>query len=86
MAKLHELLAVEGDLEGAYKQSQAETTQVFKEKPAFFYGFEKRLEMFAEDAQRPPVERQELVHTVHDKLQENSKNCVRYFDSVLKAY
>ena len=39
--KLHELLAVEQDLAGAYKKILDESSNTFKNKADFFYGFVK---------------------------------------------
>ena len=54
MAKLHELLAVEGDLEGIFKSILDETKHTFSKKPGLFFGFNKKLEMFAEEEPDAP--------------------------------
>lgn len=91
--KLHELLAVEGDLEGIMKKIVEETTTVFSKKPAHFMGIEKRLRMFdtsgtdhvpqgEEDS--TVTGRQELVTTVEDKIKHTAEVTVRYYDAVLQ--
>lgn len=86
MAKLHELLAVEGDLEGTYKKILEETTTTFAKKPGLFFGFSKELEMFADSAGglETPNEYQELTDTVHSKLEYTASSVKRYFDAVLQ--
>lgn len=84
MSKLHELLAVEGDLEGTYKKVLEEAKVTFGKKAAHFFGRHKKLEMFDENAPRPPDEFQEMVTTVHDKLEYVGEHIIRYFDAVLQ--
>ena len=82
MAKLHELLAVEGDLEGTFKRILQETKKTFKDKPAFFLSWQRELKMFDEEAPEPPVERQEMVTTVQHKLDYTNEHVVKYFDAI----
>lgn len=85
MAKLHELLAVEGDLEGTYKKILEEARNTFAKKPNLFYGSLKRLEMF--DLEAKVEEREEhmkLATTVGQKLEYVSDHVVRYLDAVLQ--
>lgn len=85
MAKLHELLAVEGDLEGVAKKITEETINTFKKKPAHFQGGEKRLEIANPDGMATEiVGRQEMVTTVLEKLQYQEKSIVRWLDAVLQ--
>ena len=84
MPKLHELLAVESDLEGTYKNILSETTNTFSKKPHLFLGAEKRLEMFDDKAEAQPVQRQEMTETVKGKLDYQSESIVRYLDAVLQ--
>jgi hypothetical protein len=81
-AKLHELLAVEGDLEGTCKKIVEETTSTFKNKAAHFTGWHKRCEMFNEGDPTPPTEQQEMVTTVHKKLKYTFDHIIRYVDAV----
>jgi len=83
--RLHELLAVEGDLEGLFKKILMETAVTFTKKEDHFKGAHRKLEML--DANRSgenDEEYHELTTTVHDKLQYTSKSCIRYFDAILK--
>lgn len=82
MGKLHELLAVEGDLDGTFKKIIEETTNTFAKKPALFFGFHKKLEMFDENASKAPDEMQELAETVHDKLDYTAEHIIRYIDAI----
>lgn len=84
MPKLHELLAVEGDLDGTYKKVLEEAKNTFAKKPAHFFGRHKKLEMFDENAPEAPDEFQEMVTTVHDKLGYVASHVVRYLDAVLQ--
>lgn len=86
MSKLHELLAVEGDLEGTFKKIIDETAAVFEKKPALFSGFTKHLEMFSENdpLASTPDEVQELTTTVPDRLDYTADHVIRYFDAVLQ--
>ncbi len=84
MSKLHELLAVEGDLDGIYKKVLEEATNTFNKKPGLFYGFNKRLEMFEEGAPEAPEENQEITTTVREKLNYVVDHIIRYFDAVLQ--
>ena len=86
MPKLHELLAVEGDLEGIYKQILDETITTFTKKANHFIGAEKTCKIFDENRQdeTPAPQRQELVTTVSEKLTYTQKHIVRYLDAVLQ--
>jgi len=80
--KLHELLAVEADLEGAAKKILAESIKTFKDKPGFFTGMVRELKMFEEGEEKPPVERQEITTTVVAKLDYTKKPVIRWLDAV----
>lgn len=82
MAKLHEVLAVEADLEGKAKVVMAEAQKVFKEKPAMFYGFNRVYHPFVEDGISYPEENQALTTTVEDKLKYVSKSIASWFDAI----
>lgn len=85
MAKLHELIAVEGDLEGSFKSILSETEKTFKNKENLFIGLAKTLTMFDEaEGLESPDEFQELSETVIGKLEYNSGHAKRYFDAVLQ--
>lgn len=82
---LHELLAVEGDLEGTFKKIVEETKSTFKNKPAHFLGSHRKLEMFADDDKTEyPEEHKAIDETVGSKLEYTAKPIKRYFDAVLQ--
>lgn len=85
MGKLHELLAVEGDLAGISKKISEETISTFK-KPDHFIGQHRHLDMFdaAEQSKVVADEYKEMVTTVVDKLDYFSKAMINYFDAVLQ--
>lgn len=85
MSKLHELLAVEGDLQGTAKKLSEETIRTFG-KPEHFIGQHKHLEMFNASEQEKVVadEFKEMVTTVPSKLEYLSDALSKYFDAVLQ--
>lgn len=84
MSKLHELLSVEGDLEGIFKKILKETKDTFSKRTGHFFGYNKRLEMFDENAPEAPEENQELTTTVSDKLNYTMEHVNRYFDALVQ--
>jgi len=84
MSKLHELLAVEGNIESAYRKALEETKTTFQKRPAHFFGRHKTLEMFDENAPKAPDEYQELQTTVQEKLEYQADHIIRYLDAVLQ--
>ena len=82
--RLHELLAVEGDLEGIYKKILDETTVTFNKKVERFFGSIRTLEWFEEGNPPIPDEHQALTTTVKDKLDYQQKAVIRYFDALLQ--
>lgn len=81
---LHELLAVEGDLDGAHKKILEETVTTFTKKSDHFMGMHRKLEMFAEDGIKYPEEFKAIDTTVQAKLDHMKKTEVRYFDAMLQ--
>ena len=81
MAKLHEILAVEGDLDGTFKKLQDETKKIFS-KPSMFIGMHKSCRMFDAEDTAPPDEFQEMVTTVQDKLDYLAEAGVKYYNAV----
>lgn len=81
---LHELLAVEGDLDGAHKKILEETRTTFVKKADHFLGQHRRLEMFEEDGIDYPEEFKEIDTTVQQKLDHMKKTEIRYFDAMLQ--
>jgi len=79
MGKLHELLAVEADVENTYKAMLKETMQTFQTKAAHFTKWIKSLHMFKDDSSDGgEIENVEMVTTVKDKLD--------YFSNYLREY
>jgi len=81
---LHELLAVEGDLDGAHKKILDETKVTFTKKQDHFMGQHRKLEMFAEDGVDYPEEYKALDTTVEQKLDYMKITEIRYFDATLQ--
>ena len=84
MSKLHELLAVEGDLEGTYRKIIEETRTTFSKKPDHFFGFVRTLEWFTEGMPDHPEEHKAMDTTVSDKLEYQESHIIRYLDAVLQ--
>lgn len=85
MGKLHQLLAVESDLDNAHKNVLEESRVVFEKKHALFFGAHKRLEVFdVNDTTAYPEERQELTTTVQKRLDHQTEFIIKYFDAVLQ--
>lgn len=83
MSVLHELLAVEGDLEGAHKKILEETKNTFSKKAEHFMGQLRKTEMFVEDGIDYPESYKKIDTTVSAKLSHMEKTEVRYFDALL---
>jgi len=82
MARLHQLLAIEADLEGKYKRICAETSKVFG-KPAMFTGFHRKLELFNDaDQMEYPEEHQSLTTTVNERLKYTGESISAYIDAL----
>jgi hypothetical protein len=82
--KLHELLAVEADLEGRVRNIMNETRKVFKDKPALFMGAVRTYHPFVEDGIDYPEEHQALTSTVDEKLAYTSNFVASYYDALLQ--
>jgi hypothetical protein len=80
MAKLHEVLAVDADLEGKAKLVLDEGRKVFKDKPALFTGYARTYQPFTEDGIDYPEEHQALATTVADKLKYIAQSITAWFD------
>ena len=83
-AKLHELLAVEPDLEGAYQKIIKETIYTFDKRIAHFVSQTRSLEIFEsqEGDPEPPIEHKAMDTTVADKLAYQKGHIIRYIDAV----
>ncbi|MCK5605697.1 hypothetical protein KAR91_27630 [Candidatus Pacearchaeota archaeon] len=87
MGHLHELIAVDRDLEATMNKILKETVVTFTKKPDHFRGFSKRLNMFAEDRKHEESafsEDKEIVTTVAAKLNHTQEYAVRYTDAALQ--
>jgi len=84
MSKLHELLAVEGDLAGTYNKILEETKANFSKHPERYFGQHQRFELFDENAPPEADLHKQLDDTVSDKLGYTAKHIERYLDAVLQ--
>lgn len=84
--KLHELLAVEGELEAAFKMIMNETKSTFSKRADHFSGHVKTYKPLDDnDIDVLPEQHKELVTTVEDKLDYMfSEHVIPYFDAVLQ--
>jgi hypothetical protein len=89
MSKLHEVLAVEADLEGKAKRIAEEAVATFKSKAHLFSGKVRTLQLFKgdDDVSRQAAEQAErqeqlLVTTVPDKLKYVWESLISHWDSV----
>ncbi|RLI66884.1 MAG: hypothetical protein DRO67_00490 [Candidatus Asgardarchaeum californiense] len=81
-AKLHQLLAVESDLEGKYKRVCEESKKVFN-KPAMFMGYHRSLVSFLEDDPiEYPDENQAMATTVEDRVNYTGESIASYLDAL----
>jgi len=83
-SKLHELLAVEGDLEGTFRRVCEETKTNFIKHPERYFGFHQRVSNFDEDAPSEPDEHKQMDDTIPSKLGYTAEHIIRYFDAVLQ--
>lgn len=81
---LHELLAVEGDLDGAHKKILEETKTTFTKKAEHFLGLHRKLKMFVDDNIIHPETNKPIDTTVNEKLKHLQKTEIRYFDAMLQ--
>ena len=86
-ARLHELLAVETDLETTAKKVVSEAVSTFQKKQEHFLGYRKTLRMFDEarkQEEEAATESKALVTSVDDKLSYVLKSTVKYWDAILQ--
>lgn len=82
MGKMHQLLAVESDLEGKYKRICEETKKAFA-KPALFTGYHRKLELFVDDdGMTYPEEHHDMTTTVKKRLEYTGGPIKEYFDAL----
>ena len=84
MSQLHELLAVEGDLEGAYKKILEETKVQFEKHPERYFGQYVQVVPFDESAPAEAPVQKELDDTIPSKLKYTEGHIIRYLDAVLQ--
>lgn len=83
MGKMHELLAVEGNLVGLFTKVIKEAAVTFSKKPDHFLEHHKQLQMFdsaREFEQAAAEEHKAMVTTVDDKLDYVWKHVTNYID------
>lgn len=79
MTQLHEILAIEGDLEATNKKIINEAINTFSKKPEHFQEHHRDLKMFDENrAQENVVERKDMVTSVAEKLSYVRDTAIRY--------
>jgi hypothetical protein len=84
MGKLHELLAVEPDLDGTHKKVMTEAVNTFAKKANLFMGFVKTLKLYDEEAPEQEPERLNRETTVSEKLDYVAGHFVAYVDAVFQ--
>lgn len=83
MGKMHEILAVEGEIEGMYKAMLEEGTTTFSKRSDHFMGQERTYHHFDDtEAERFAPEKKEMVTTVRAKLAHMWACCIKYLDIV----
>ena len=85
--KLHEVLAVEKELENEAKKVTEEAIITFQKKSDHFTSHHKKLELFDQsksDETQAVEEHKEIVTTVEQKLNYVKKSIIRYFDAIGK--
>lgn len=83
MGKMHELLAVEGNLVGLFTKVMKEAAVTFSKKPDHFLEHHKQLKMFDDDRefeQAAAEEHKAMVTTVDDKLEYVWGHVTNYID------
>jgi hypothetical protein len=84
MGKLHEILAVEGDLEGTYRKIIKETITNFSKHAERYFGGLQRIELFDEGDPAEQDVHKQMDGTVLAKLDYATGHIVRYLDAVLQ--
>ena len=85
MSQLHEVLAVDKDLEQVSSKVVGEATVSFSKKTELFTGHVRTLKMFDENRKNEEsgqIEVKELSTTVPEKLSYVAEHLVRYFDAL----
>ena len=87
--KLHQLIAVEGDLDSTNNKVMEEAKLTFTKRAEHFKGQERSYEAFREGDQETPDEKFDtevvpITTTVHDKLGYVSEHFIRYLDAYVQ--
>lgn len=85
--KLHELIAVEGELQGTARKILEETATTFEKKPDHFQASRREVKMLADTAEAKAeelVETSAMTTTVAMKLEHMEGIVARYWDAVLQ--
>lgn len=85
--KLHELIAVEGELEGTVKKILEEAQTTFSKKPDHFLQLRREVRMLADTPEAKAeeiTEQSDITTTVAEKLDYVRGHVVRYYDAVLQ--
>lgn len=80
MGKLHEILAVEGELDTVYKSIAQETITDFNKRKELFIGFKRSLEDTVEGYTDVPEEIRKLATTVPDRLEYTCGHLISLLD------
>lgn len=84
MAKLYELLSVDGDLEKHFNEVIKETSRTFQDEVHLFVGAIRTLEWLEEGREKVPAEHQEMTTTVNEKLNHQKDVVIRFLDAFLQ--
>lgn len=86
MARMHELLAAEGDLEELFNNILKQTSSTLKDSVHLFVGAIRTTEWIDDSKERPavPAEYQEMTSTVDEQLDIQEKVITRYLDALLQ--
>jgi hypothetical protein len=86
MAKMHELLAAETDLEKLFNGLLKDTTATLKDNVHLFVGAIRTTEWLDDNKDRPevPADYQEMTTTVDGQLDIQKDIVIRYFDALLQ--
>ncbi len=85
-SKLHEILAVEGEVKGAYEKIVSETIKTFTKKPNHFAGHKKVLITATDegDLEEEVIDQLEITTTVNEKLEYQATSTIRFIDTYLQ--
>ena len=85
MAKLHEVIAVENELQAVSSKMIDECSNTFKKKVSHFLESNRVLTMFADDRQDENLtEFTAMVSNVTDRLSYTKKHVIKYFDLIAR--